>query len=669
MTHHSCLCCIGRAVRQRGNEPTVEVPPWSVPRRVPAWSGCGAVSASCGERHSVVQLKCGRALFCGDGMALAHELGHQTTAASDNGNENDEEEDQNARSPEAILEALESEEPTLTPRLPGANFFPALEGKHIALVACGGQHTLVLSRGEILGLGLGQQLLRTAVKRPQISWSGGGSSTAGSDNDDEDDDEASGSGVSLGSLAGLGVRSYDCVLLTAGARIGAHKAILARRSRVLRELIAEEERPPVGGSSGASGPLELLVPELKADTARALCEYLYTDQVKSLPPGSALPLDLYQAAERFELPRLKALAKIALPPSALPPVDPSLHDDDDQVEGDSVPASTLASDIGSLLGDRLAWADLKLVAGGRTIYAHRAVLAAASSYFRAMFRAMASLNEPRSSDRRGGDTEDDEDEDEESAGPSVLEVVVPDSYVGMLRVLLWVYTGKLEEGNFDSVLEDLIAADRFQLLCMKRACESAVMVDASNCVAALEVATVTNAPRLAQVKSKARLHVFFHLALKAKSLVVPKPLFRRLHFRKASVFNVRICACNTGCCHDAHVCSLQEAQRVVALSLHEHEVEAAVVELVSRHPVLADTLFTRLTQVKDAQTRDKHHAATVSRVAASEEERIVETHRVFPIGSMIAMLGCAGVFAFISNVSFTFFSLHLSMRILFVSIS
>jgi len=449
----------------------------------------------------VVQLKCGRALFCGDGMALAHELGHQTSSAKDN----DEEDERSVRSPEAILEALESEEPTLTPRLPGADFFPALEGKHIALVACGGQHTLVLSRGEILGLGLGQQLFHTALKRTQALMSGGheGSSTAGSDNDDDAEEGASGSGVSLGSLAGLGVRSYDCVLLTAGARVGAHKAILARRSRVLRELIAEEERPPVGGSN-SNGPLELLVPELKADTARALCEFLYTDQVKSLPPGSALPLDLYQAAERFELPRLKALAKIALPPSALPPVDPSSFDDDDddqgEVDRDSVPASTLASDLGSLLGDRLAWADLKLVAGGRTIYAHRAVLAAASSYFRAMFRAMASLHEPRSSsDRRGGGDDDDEDE-ETSAGPGVLEIVVPDSYVGMLRVLLWVYTGKLEEGNFDSVLEDLIAADRFQLLCMKRACESAVVVDASNCVAALEIATVTNASRLAQVK-------------------------------------------------------------------------------------------------------------------------------------------------------------------------
>lgn len=93
---------------------------------------------------------------------------------------------------------------------------------------------------------------------------------------------------------------------------------------------------------------------------------------------------------------------------------------------------------------------------------------------------------------------------------------------------------------------------------------------------------------------------------------------------------------------------------MVALSLHEPEVEAAVVELVARHPILADTLFTRLTQAKDAQTRGKHHVATVSRVAASEEERIVETHRVFPIGPMIAMLGCAGAFAFISNVSCVF---------------
>ena len=43
-----------------------------------------------------------------------------------------------------------------------------------------------------------------------------------------------------------------------------------------------------------------------------------------------------------------------------------------------------------------------------------------------------------------------------------------DSHVGMLRLLLWIYTRHVENANHGAVVDDLIAADRFQLLEMKR---------------------------------------------------------------------------------------------------------------------------------------------------------------------------------------------------------
>jgi hypothetical protein len=94
----------------------------------------------------------------------------------------------------------------------------------------------------------------------------------------------------------------------------------------------------------------------------------------------------------------------------------------------------------------------------------------------------------------------------------------------------------------------------------------------------------------------------------------------------------------------------QEALRVLALSLHEPAVEAAAAQLIARHPPLADALFERLAQAQAAHSRDKHHAATASRAVATEEERLVEAHRVFPVGPLIAVLACAGVFAYISKV-------------------
>jgi hypothetical protein len=52
-----------------------------------------------------------------------------------------------------------------------------------------------------------------------------------------------------------------------------------------------------------------------------------------------------------------------------------------------VPPSTLAVDIGGALGES-EYADIKFVANGKPIYAHRCILAARSSYFSSMFRSI-----------------------------------------------------------------------------------------------------------------------------------------------------------------------------------------------------------------------------------------------------------------------------------------
>lgn len=51
----------------------------------------------------------------------------------------------------------------------------------------------------------------------------------------------------------------------------------------------------------------------------------------------------------------------------------------------AVPPPSLAGDLGGALGS-MEHADVKFIAGGRPIYAHRAVLSCESEYFAAMFR-------------------------------------------------------------------------------------------------------------------------------------------------------------------------------------------------------------------------------------------------------------------------------------------
>ena len=120
------------------------------------------------------------------------------------------------------------------------------------------------------------------------------------------------------------------------------------------------------------------------------------------------------------------------------------------------------------------WSDIKFLANGKPIYAHRCILSARSTYFSAMFRS-GGLDGNRG---------------------EVVEVQVPDSYVGLLRVLVWIYCGNLAESNSDALLEDMLAADRYALFDMKRTCESMIVGTPENAASVLDVACTVNAERL-----------------------------------------------------------------------------------------------------------------------------------------------------------------------------
>ena len=76
------------------------------------------------------------------------------------------------------------------------------------------------------------------------------------------------------------------------------------------------------------------------------------------------------------MPRLSALCRKILP----------LHYKINSNTANGVPKSTLVNDFGGALGES-TWADVRFIAGGRSIYAHRAILSAASEYFDMMFRS------------------------------------------------------------------------------------------------------------------------------------------------------------------------------------------------------------------------------------------------------------------------------------------
>lgn len=151
-----------------------------------------------------------------------------------------------------------------------------------------------------------------------------------------------------------------------------------------------------------------------------------------------------------------------------------------------LPPSTLGRDLGALVGDS-QYADIRFIAEGRSLSAHRFILEARCEYFRVLFSSgmSESIQFQRSSDG-----------DPENEVPAVVDVVVPDTFVGLLRLLIFLYTDVLPDGADGALLEDLMSADRYQVHDMKRLCESMLVPSADNWLDLLRAATLFSSPQL-----------------------------------------------------------------------------------------------------------------------------------------------------------------------------
>ena len=122
--------------------------------------------------------------------------------------------------------------------------------------------------------------------------------------------------------------------------------------------------------------------------------------------------------------------------------------------------------------------------------AHKFLLENRSVYFRALFRSgmnemsTASRNVPGGARRKS------------RKSSSIIEISVPDTFVGFLRLLLFIYTDTLPDGSDDALLEDLLSADRYGLDDMKDLCESMLMPSKSNWFNLLRAAELVNSTKL-----------------------------------------------------------------------------------------------------------------------------------------------------------------------------
>ncbi|KAF1330377.1 Transmembrane protein, partial [Globisporangium splendens] len=294
------------------------------------------------------------------------------------------------------------------------------------------------------------------------------------------------------------------VLLISGKRLFAHQFLLARRSRVLRDLILDEQRNQYASSSTGddsdnehSVVMELLLPQLRYDIAQILLECMYTDNFSAkLDPQSYLVRDVLRAAQTFELPSLEMICRDILDGSSafgagielFPSKEKELANEANKL-GER---RTLNRDFHFALGNA-TFSDTTIVAEGKEIPVHRCVLIARSEYFRALLGFHV----------------------KQHGGQQQKKVIhVDESYLGMLRILKFIYNDHVtashskddddrveqESDATEQLIEDLIAADKYGLARFKRLCEHSIHVNVANCLDVLAVADLVSAVHLKQVR-------------------------------------------------------------------------------------------------------------------------------------------------------------------------
>ncbi|OWZ19990.1 Transmembrane protein [Phytophthora megakarya] len=338
-------------------------------------------------------------------------------------------------------------------------------------------------------------------------------------------------------LGRIALADADLVLVVSGHRLLAHKLLLAQRSPILRELILEEEqqqnmRFTVNEESELTipitDPMELLLPRLRVDVARAIVEFIYTDSftVEANTSSYYLVNDVLRAAQLYKLPSLIRLCRERLfslspssrfeadaPSALLLEINEEYWDtstkEDASIGNNTEDTRMLNDDMRFALSDDV-WADTVLIAEGRKIPVHRCMLIARSEYFRVVlaFHRSAARSLPHDS--------------------KISVVNVEGSYAGIARVLRFIYYDQValpslkrvgnkcdnctlkkdDDGEIkhdydgdasDQLLEDLVAADKYGLERMKRLCEHAVCVTVANCLEVLAVAELVHATHLKQV--------------------------------------------------------------------------------------------------------------------------------------------------------------------------
>eukprot|EP01038_Epipyxis_sp_PR26KG_P006372 gene6372-8776_t len=341
---------------------------WSIPRKIESLSGMKIQQLSAGDLHSSFLTENRQFYLCGSGPAVPYFMPSNRDWDENNNDENNSNNNDNNNEQLATLVA--------SPRQPSASWLSDLCTRQVFKISSGGSRVFILVDEESISYSLTEPLLR----KLNLSSSSIRDGVTGEDQS-----------MSLSSqmLADLNIFEAkgraDCMILASGRVFLCHKALLAQRSPELRDMIIMETPTDLSSGHGSPQPvIQILLPELTREAARALIYFLYRDNLPDWVISDVNTLhSLSRTGKTLHMPRLQLLCEYfikVLKPTTI------LEKGVFSYDNSELPPSTLARDLGALVGDS-DLADIRFIAEGKPIFAHRFILENRCEYFAAMFRS------------------------------------------------------------------------------------------------------------------------------------------------------------------------------------------------------------------------------------------------------------------------------------------
>lgn len=246
----------------------------------------------------------------------------------------------------------------------------------------------------------------------------------------------------------------DCAIIVGHKKILCHKAILACRSSMFKDIITRQTSHPSNFSV-----LNIFLTNVDFESAMAMIYYIYTDTlcVKHIPSPSRIRT-LMLTAEKYSVYRLSEMCRKIL--------ECGVSDRQDSIFS----PSTIAADFARMINNPIG-ADLRLLVSGKLIYAHRCVLASRSTFFSSMI--------PQTESRL--DT-----------------VELSGSYESIMRTIVFMYTGMVPSGEVEDLLEDISHAKRYGIMDLVRQCECFININSKNAVGFLSIALENDLNKMKQ---------------------------------------------------------------------------------------------------------------------------------------------------------------------------